>query len=152
MPNLFPEGTNLISDASQTSQDTTAVTFGRSWSFDFENGDFVQTPTGKVANIQDEDAWLEWCQKSIMTDRYMYLIYGRNYGQEYKDLIRRNLSRAGNESEIKRITTECLMVDPRTASVDNFIFNWESDGCYFTCDIYSVRGTSGQVTGKVVTG
>lgn len=146
MPNLYPTDTATTTELAET---TAEVTFGKSWRFDFDKGDFVQTPTGKVATSEDEDAWLEWCQKAILTDRYRYLIYGRNHGQEFEDLIRRNLNRVGNESEIKRIITECLMVDPRTASVDNFTFIWDGDRCFFTCQVTSIRETAGTISGEV---
>ncbi|HOV80184.1 MAG TPA: DUF2634 domain-containing protein, partial [Bacillota bacterium] len=128
------------------------VKFGRSWRFDFDAGEFVMTPTGRVAEIRDTDAWLEWCKKALQTARYRYLVYSRNYGQEFDDLIGRHLTRAGNESEIKRIVTECLMVDPRTAAVENFTFRWEGDQCYFTCEVSNVRGETGTVSGSVVIG
>lgn len=149
MPNLFPtEGSATILPETQDQ----VVQFGRSWSFDFEKGDFKMTPTGKAMETEEEDAWQEWCQKAVLTERYKYLVYSRQYGQEFEDLIRRNLNRAANESEIKRIVTEALLVDPRTASVENFKFTWEADKCFYECDIISVRGTTGQITGGVVTG
>ena len=144
MPNLFPIGS---SSTDSTPETTPSVQFGRSWRYDFEKGDFVLTPTGKVATSTDTDAWLEWCQKAIRTERYKYLVYSRNYGQEFEDLIARHLPRAANESEIIRIVTETLMVDPRTASVGNFTFRWEGDQCYFTCTVTNVRGQTGTVEG-----
>lgn len=150
MPNLFPtEGSAAV--LPETQNKASQVKFGRSWRFDFEAGDFITSPTGKTMVATEEDAWLEWCQKAILTERYKYLIYSRQYGQEFADLIRRNLPRAANESEIKRIVTEALKVDQRTASVDNFTFTWDGDQCFFTCLVTSIRGTSGQLTGKVVT-
>jgi len=148
VPNLFPtEETATTSESAQESQ----VQFGKSWRFDFDKGEFVLTSTGKVAESEDTDAWLEWCKKALMTPRYRYLVYGRNHGHEFEDLIPRNLSREGNESEIKRmITKETLMVDPPTAAVENFQFTWEGDKVYFTCDVISVRDERKTVSGSVV--
>lgn len=147
MANLYPTTTSTTTTLPETK--SFKVAFGNSWRFDYEQGDFVMTPTGKVAESKDEDAWLEWCQKAVLTERYLYLIYSRKYGQEFRDLIRRNLNRAGNESEIKRIVTECLKVDPRTVSVDNFTFTWRGEQCYFNCQVTSVRGTVGTIGGRV---
>ena len=144
MPNLFPIGS---SSTDSTPETTSSIQFGRSWMFDFDAGDFVLTPTGKVAEVEGTDAWLEWCRKAIRTERYKYLVYSRNYGQEFEDLIARHLPRAANESEIIRIATETLMVDPRTASVGNFTFRWEGDQCFFTCTVTNVRGQTGTVEG-----
>lgn len=147
MPNLFP----LDEDTSTKAvENDSKASFGKSWRFDFENGEFVLTSAGKVAETSDVEAWLEWCKKALITARYRYLVYSRSYGQEFDDLISRHLSRSANESEIKRIVTEALMVDPRTASVNNFAFTWEGDTVYFTCNVTNTRSETGTVNGQVV--
>jgi hypothetical protein len=142
IPAAVPETT--VTPASQ-------VTFGTSWGFDFTLGEFVTSATGKGMVTAGAQAWIDWCQKALITTRYTFPIYGRYYGQEFADLIRKNLSRAGNESEIKRLVTEALMVDPRTASVDNFTFSWDGDTVYFTCRITSVWDETAIIANKVVT-
>ncbi len=149
MANLYPTTTSTTTTELPETQ-TSQVQFGKSWRFDFDSGDFVLTPAGRVAGCGDEEAWLEWCRKALMTARYRYLVYSRNYGQEFDDLISRHLTRAGNESEIKRIATECLMVDPRTEAVESFTFTWEGDQCFFTCEVSNVRGETGTISGSVV--
>lgn len=127
-----------------------AVAFGRSWRFDYELGDFVKAPTGKIAVATDTDAWVEWCRKALQTERYRYMAYSRDYGQEFDGLIGSGLSRSAVESEIRRLTRETLMSDPRTAGVDDFGFRWEEDRCYYTCTITNVRDETGSITGSVV--
>lgn len=147
MPNLFP--TREAAAAPEISGAVSGpVKFGKSWRFDFDKGEFVLTPTGRVAESRGADAWLEWCRKALLTARYRFPVYSRNYGQELEDLISRHLTRAGNESEIKRIATDCLMVDPRTAGVENFVFHWEGDRCLFSCEVRNVRGDTGTVRGN----
>ncbi|ACV64916.1 hypothetical protein Dtox_4249 [Desulfofarcimen acetoxidans DSM 771] len=150
MPNLFPT-TQVETTTSELSEtQSSQVKFGKSWRFDFEAGEFVLTPTGKVTENQGIEAWLEWCNKALMTVRYRFLIYSRNHGQEFEELISRQLSQPANESEITRIATECLKVDPRTKLVGNFKFNWVEDRCYFTCEVTNILGESGTVNGNVV--
>jgi hypothetical protein len=149
MPNLFPA---MATEASPVIRREGQVQFGKSWKFDFETGEFVLTPTGKVIETTDNEAWLEWCKKAIHTGRYRHLAYSRNYGQEFEDLIGKNLTREAKESEIQRMATECLMTDPRTARVDNFTFQWNQDTVVFSCEIASVRGSGGIVYGSVVNG
>jgi hypothetical protein len=126
------------------------VPFRRSWKFNFETGEFVLTPTGKFVETNDDEAWLEWCRKAIHTVRYRYLIYSRYFGQDFEDLIGRYLTWEARESELKRMSIECLMADPRTAKVENFTFQWNSDSVIFSCEISNVRGISGTVYGSVV--
>ncbi|SCW43968.1 Protein of unknown function [Paenibacillus tianmuensis] len=148
MASLFPSSP-ILPEASEFAVRT--IGFGRSWKFDYAVGEFVTTPTGKVAESRGVEAWLEWCNKALSTARYRYLAYTRNYGQEFDDLIAKGLNRSGNESEIKRIATECLTVDPRTASVSNFQFDWQGETCMFTCEVRNIHGTTGTLTGSVVT-
>lgn len=150
MPNLFP--TTTPTDQTPVGPETQPpqVQFGRSWAFDFDAGEFVLTPTGGVQELTGKDAWVMWCMKAVRTARYTYPIYSRNYGEEYETLIGKALPRAAVESEIRRITIETLMTDPRTASVSNFQFNWIEDGVQFTCEIANVLGETAQVQNTVV--
>lgn len=148
MPDLFPTSLteSTISDAT-----TSRVTFGDSFKFDFNAGEFVLTPTGKNAQTKNIDAWVEWCQKALMTARYRYLVYTRNYGQEFEDAIGQNYTKPAAESEIRRMAIECLTADPRTARVDNFVFTWlDASSVMFSCDIYNVLDESANITGSVV--
>lgn len=153
MPNLFPtedldnQSADLLEAPGQAEGN---VPFGRSWRFDFEAGEFVLTPTGKVAEADEMTAWVEWCKKALHTPRYEYLVYSREYGHELQDLIGRGLTREAIESEIQRIVTETLMVDPRTERVQNFRFEWRGDEVHFTCEIISVRGELAEIGAKVV--
>ncbi|AEE95793.1 DUF2634 domain-containing protein [Mahella australiensis] len=149
MPNLFPIEEETVGEIAAEEQ---MQEYGRSWKFDFAKGDFVLTPAGKVMGTSGAEAWVEWCQKTIATARYRYLVYSRDYGQEFDDLISQHLTREANESEIKRITTEALMVNPLTASVDNFTFDWDHDTVYFTCEITNTRSETVLINGQVVIG
>ncbi|MNP01871.1 hypothetical protein D3C76_936990 [compost metagenome] len=145
---LFPEDVIWMPENSVDSE-STDITFGRSWLFDFEAGDFILSPTRKISTAADTAAWVMWCEKTVRTPRYRHLIYSRDYGQEYDDLIGRGYSRAVLESEIERMTTEALMVDPRTAGVDSFTFEWSSDACQFTCNVKNVRDETITLEGGV---
>ncbi|MFC3800009.1 DUF2634 domain-containing protein [Cohnella sp. GCM10012308] len=149
MADLFPTatiGAEVLPDETEAS----GALFGRSWRFDFETGEFVLTPTGRIAGAQDTDAWLEWCRKALATERYRHLVYSRLYGQEFESLIGIGLSRAAVESEIARIASETLLADPRTARVGTFSFFWQEDACRFSCSVTSVRDEAGTIEGSVV--
>ncbi|WP_212958443.1 DUF2634 domain-containing protein [Paenibacillus albilobatus] len=150
MANLFPEDIEDDWGRDQSEETTSGqVTFGRSWQFDFKSGDFVMTPTRKVAAADEKAAWVMWCQKAVRTPRYRHLIYSRDHGEEFDDLIGRGYSRAFIESEIQRIVTETLMVDPRTADVDDFSFDWKGESCRFTCRITNIRDEEAVLEGSV---
>jgi len=147
--NLFP--TEPVSGLQIDAEASTTVKFGRGWKFDFNTGEFVFTPTGRTAPANELEAYMEWCQKALLTARYRFVIYGRDYGHDFDDIIGRAFSRNVIESEIQRVVTETLLVDPRTDSVINFAFTWEEDRLFFSCDVVSIRGDQFQVgTGVVI--
>lgn len=156
MANLFPSEAGaaaaVTSSADITAGDAadSSVAFGSSVRFDFETGEFALTPTGRIAVAADTEAWLQWCAKALLTERYRYLVYSRGYGQEFDSLMGLGLPREAAESEIARIATETLMADPRTAAVRNFKFSWERDRCDFTCEAANVRDETGTLQGSVV--
>lgn len=150
MANIFPEEIEDDWAEGETEEsENDEVSFGRSWRFDFDSGDFVMTPTRKVAAADETAAWVMWCQKAIRTPRYRHLIYSRGHGEEFDELIGKGYSRDVQESEIRRMVTEALMVDPRTASVGEFTFEWRNDACYFTCRISNVRDEGAVLEGSV---
>ncbi|TBL71364.1 DUF2634 domain-containing protein [Paenibacillus thalictri] len=148
MPNLFPvnESGGVLEEVKVSKQ----TVFGRSWRFDFETGEFMVTPAGKVVTADEDQAWVEWCQKALHTERYRYLAYSRSYGQEFDDLIALHLTREANEMELKRMTKEALMADPRTAKAEMVSLQWEGDHCFFMCEVTSRRGTSVQMNMRMV--
>ncbi|MNS58769.1 hypothetical protein D3C72_916980 [compost metagenome] len=151
MPNLFPVSTDFSeSELLQEAEAETTTLFGRSWRFDFDGGEFMITPTGKVVEADEKEAWIQWCMKTILTARYRYLIYSRDYGHELEDLIGSGVHRAVYESEIQRMVQEALLTDSRTARVDGFEFNWLGDNCSFKCSVSSTRDEQVTLQGNVV--
>ncbi|RDY70327.1 DUF2634 domain-containing protein [Halobacillus trueperi] len=146
MDNLFPENVPSL-DEEQSQSDS--VSFGRSWAFDFEKGEFSMDPSGRVKESGPFEAWLEWCRYAVRTKRYAYLAHTDDHGHEFQELISRNLTRGANESEIMRLVKECLLVNPRTSSVDNFSFEWEGARVYFTCTVTNARDESAVIEGGV---
>ena len=68
MPSLFPETGVVWGDEEDLSgADSEEVRFGRSWRFDYDAGDFVLTPSGKVAAADAHEAWVQWCIKAVKT-------------------------------------------------------------------------------------
>ncbi|WP_068616451.1 DUF2634 domain-containing protein [Paenibacillus tuaregi] len=150
MPNLFPLESEFTENEAVEGSADDNVMFGRSWRFDYEAGEFIMTPTGKLAVADEQEAWIQWCMKVIRTPRYRYLVYSRDYGHELEDLIGSGVSRAVYESEIQRMIAEALMTDSRTERVDGFAFTWSGGTCSFTCKVSSVRDEQVTLQGSVV--
>ncbi|RUT36335.1 DUF2634 domain-containing protein [Paenibacillus zeisoli] len=151
MPNLFPVNADFTeSEIMQEAEAGTTTRFGRSWKFDFNAGEFMITPTGKIVQADEKEAWIQWCMKTILTARYKYIIYSRDYGHELEGLIGSGVQRAVYESEIQRMVQEALLTDSRTERVDGFEFNWLGDNCSFSCRVSSIRDEQVTLQGNVV--
>lgn len=138
MPNLFP--TESLENV--TLKENKPIQFKGSYAFDFEKGDFIRNYDGSIAKVNDFEAYVQWCQKAMMTARFKYLAYSSRYGEESRNIIGSDLDNKAIELEIKRITTEALIVHPRTESVENFQFHWSNgqvDYDYEVITIYRER-------------
>jgi hypothetical protein len=133
--NLFP----TTSTTSVEESTTTTLTFPKTWAFDANTGDFTVAPNGKMVEVSDVDAWYEWCKNALDVERYKHLVHSRSFGHELFDLMRLNLNRKAFESEVKRIVSETLKVDPRTDRVEDFTFKWGTDTLDYTFTAYNSR-------------
>ena len=148
MPDLFPTtGVEAADYDPGANGDTT--TYGTTVQFDFEKHEFILSPTGKMKQTDGSDAWGEWCVKALCTERFEYLVYSSDYGEELDTLLGQSRPHAVIESEIRRMVKECLMCDPRTASVDEFSFTWITDGVMFSCRVTNTLGEAMTITRTV---
>jgi len=102
------------------------VAFPKSWLWDWDICDFVQTGGGDVVEADGLTAWVQWCVKAILTQRLAYVVYDWDYGADIESCLKQP-TRAVTEAELEREITEALLIDPRTAEVKNFSFEWSGD-------------------------
>jgi len=145
MANLFPTTGVPVTPGARLNR---KVKFGTSWIFDFDEGEFRKTPSLKIEEADELTAYYEWCQKALLTMRYRHVIYSSDYGSELHKLFRSALSREAIESEIARMVTETLMVDPRTGSVGGFSFMWLEDNVAFDCQVVTAKGVQLDLSGS----
>ncbi|WP_096201886.1 DUF2634 domain-containing protein [Bacillus sp. FJAT-45350] len=94
---------------------------------DFETGEFVTDPTGRIVTVSDLQAYAQWAYACVRTEKGKYLAYDENFGVEIEDLMRSELDNDIKKSEIERRVTEALMIDSRTTSVGSFEFEVMGD-------------------------
>jgi len=136
MPDLYPtfEAPEVVE------QKQPGIKYGKSWCFDFQKGDFALDGGGKIRLLDGHRAWVQWCIKTVLTQRYSCLIYGKEYGIE-TDEVSRQPTRAVTESEVARTITEALLVDPRTEAVRDFEFKWNGDELYVSFTVVPTIGS-----------
>ena len=144
MPNLYPifEPPTIV----EQEQPQLAPEYPKSYLFDFEKGDFVRDAAGRIAVADGHQAWVQWCVKTVLTERFAYLAYSRNYGVEIEEALKQP-TRALVEMEIERTITEALMTDPRTKLVRDFAFRWYADELYVSFTIVPAIGEPVRIEG-----
>ena len=142
MANLYPvfEMPELI----EQQQTQPEPEYPESYLFDFEKGDFERDAAGRIAVADGHQAWVQWCVKTVLTERFAYLAYSRNYGVEIEEALKQP-TRALVEMEIERTITEALMTDPRTKLVRDFAFRWHADELYVSFTAVPVIGDAARI-------
>ena len=133
MANLFP--TNSIE--SITLKEGQTFELKKDYAINFETMEFIKNPDGTIKVLNAFDSYVQWCQLSMMTIRNEYKAYSHRFG---RDRLNTNLNQEAIEMEIKRITTEALMVHPNTKSVSDFEYKWENGEVYYTYTVTPKEG------------
>lgn len=102
-------------------------------SFDFETGDFKLDNGGRIETASPYDVWVQWCLKTVYTQRWAYLGYSDQIGVEMEEAFNQESGEAA-ESYIEYTISEALLADPysRTKRVYDFNFKWETDSVKVT--------------------
>lgn len=116
---MFPS-LDFDSNIYQTDTETNQP-LGKSFAFDFSEGDFI-VKDGKLVKAEDVEAIKVWIQKMIMTERYKFAIYEDvDYGVTIKKLIMGKRYPTGFiNSELKREITESMLRHPMITRIEDF--------------------------------
>ena len=124
MPDLFPvfEVPKVIDSGESSAKQRSGIYF------DFEKGDFKLDNGGRIETASPYEVWVQWCLKTVYTQRWAYLGYSDQIGVETEEAFNQE-SREAIESYIEYTISEALLADPysRTKRVYDFNFNWETD-------------------------
>lgn len=134
MANLFP-----VFEVPETKLNTAAEEqkYKKSAYFDFEKGDFVRNGTNNIVEASGREAYKQWCEKVVMTERLTKLAYSHRIGIETDELWSLTDKKA-IESAIEVTITDALMVNNKTDYVRDFEFNWDSNNSISV--IFTVKG------------
>jgi hypothetical protein len=124
------------------------VTYPPSWLFDFNTGDYILDGGGDVIDADGYQAWVQRCIKAILTQRYAYPIYSRQYGTH----LIRALSYPNRDiakSMLQREISEALLHDRGTGAIISFIITWVGDEVSYTV-VLSPKIPAGRTVSIVV--
>lgn len=94
--------------------------------FDWNFGEFLFEPSGKIKMSSPRESFENWCIKAVLTERLSRIAYTSKYGVELNKIATLNDVELA-KSEITRTITEALMVNPRVEYVKNFVFRLVGD-------------------------
>ena len=100
----------------------------KEYAWDFERDCFLYDANGRHILLTGNDALAVWIYKALKTERFSYLVYSWQYGIELKPFIGKVMGVEERYSELKRVITECLMVNPYIKSIDSYSFVPENRG------------------------
>ena len=90
------------------------------YAWDFERDCFLYDVNGRHILLTGNPALEVWIYKALKTERFEYLAYSWQYGIELKPFIGKVMGVQERYSELRRVITECLMVNPYIRSIDSF--------------------------------
>lgn len=90
------------------------------YAWDFERDCFLYDVNGRHILLTRNPALEVWIYKALKTERFEYLVYSWQYGIELKPFIGKVMGVQERYSELRRVVTECLMVNPYIKSIDSF--------------------------------
>lgn len=90
--------------------------------FDYDAGDFRRNGSGNMIVAEGQEAYRQWCLKTVMTERFTRLSYTTGIGTEMIDALAQ-ADRAAVESAVECTINEALMVNPKTEYVRSYQFS-----------------------------
>lgn len=112
--------------------------FKPSIAWDVGKGDFVVDTKHHIVKSDGYEAYKVWCMKMVQTERLSCLAYDEDDGVEIEDALKESDENAV-ELEVERTIQEALMVNPRTESVENFVFEWKPDTLSVSFDVIPIQ-------------
>ena len=90
------------------------------YAWDFERDCFLYDVNRRHILLSGNPALEVWIYKALKTERFEHLAYSWQYGIELKPFIGKVMGVQERYSELRRVITECLMVNPYIKSIDSF--------------------------------
>lgn len=107
----------------------------REYGIDFETGRL----TGKI--VSGLDAIKVWVWLTLKVQRYRYQIYSWDYGNEYETLIGKRYTKEYLETEIKRMTEECLLMNENITGISDFQIEMENAHLRIGFEVHTTFGS-----------
>ena len=118
---LFPFATD--EEIALVTPDVTASSI-REYELDFATGRL----TGRI--VTGVDALCIWAYLALKAQRYRWVIYSWQYGEEYTNLIGYSFDEDYLYSEVKRYIEECLFINEHITGIEDLTVNQVNEMLY----------------------
>ena len=122
-----------------TTPTNTELPLFKEYAWDFDIDHFIYDSNGNHILLEGNEALKVWCYKALKTERFMYLAYTHGFGMELYPFMAKVMGVMERKSELKRMVTEALMVNPYIVSVDSITF--DETECGEDMDVHIVMTT-----------
>jgi hypothetical protein len=109
---LFPFIDATIADA----QVATKATIPKEYAWDFINNKFI-LENGRPVIFEGLEAIKVWILKALRIERFRYLAYTWDYGQEFDTLVGQKFGNEVTKSEVERFLKEELLINPHITNI-----------------------------------
>lgn len=141
---MFPD---IGIDESTTVDETSENEIGKTYLFDFDQGEFV-LKDGKLVIASELEAIKMWIRKIILTEKFKFKIYEKpeeekdqEYGITFRSLVGKRLPREMIRSEIKREMTDVLKKHPKINNLSDFEVLQEGAKTTINFKVHLIDGT-----------
>ena len=121
-----------IGDSSEKSESQKRIP--REYEIDFKTNKL----SGKI--VSGLEAIKIWVWLALKVQRYRYQIYSWDYGNEYETLIGKRYTKEYLETEIKRMTEDCLLVNENITGISDFHIETEDDRLKIGFEVHTTFG------------
>lgn len=133
---IFP----FIDFQSSATEEATETPLFKEYAWDYAN-DCPILKDGKTVVVEGLEAIKVWIYHTLKTQRYRFLAFGWNYGNELENLIGSTFSESAKKEEVKRYLEEALL--------NNYITSIESVEVISTSDVVNASFKAITIYGAV---
>lgn len=101
--------------------------YGKTWEFDFDTGDFVADVDGHVQTVTGTVALAQALRKRLSTQRYAYLGYRHDYGNDLAAYLADPPSGADDDWLAAVAIQDAILTDPRVLDAADLTVTIDTD-------------------------
>lgn len=136
---IFPQVNVPLDTVIQATSNTTTLPMLKEYAWDYKNNDFL-LKSGKFVIVEGLEAIKVWIWKALQTQRYRYLAYTWNYGNETESAIGKGLSNSATQAEVRRYIEECLSINPYVQGITSFDLTLDGSNANLDLTVLTVYG------------